>query len=277
MRALDNEAARHVGGLHMTFAGKSVFVFGGTSGINLGIARGFARAGAIVGVASRNPEHVETASSELSRLGGRVRGYVSDVRQPDAVQTTLESFSVEFGPIGVVVSGAAGNFPALAKDISPNGFKAIMDIDLLGTFHVLRAAYPLIVKPGGCVINVSAPQAFIPMPQQAHVCAAKAGVDMLTRVLAIEWGPAGIRVNAVVPGPIAHTEGMKRLCPTAEAVAAVAASVPLQRLGTTEDVADVCLFLASDAARYISGAILPVDGGWSAVGVRSFERPVWRD
>src|SRR6516164_7860693 len=270
MRALDDEAARHVGDLHMTFAGKSVFVFGGTSGINLGIARGFARAGAIVGVASRNPQRVETASAELSRLGGRVRGYISDVRQPDAVQTTLESFSAEFGPIGVVVSGAAGNFPALAKDISPNGFKAVMDIDLLGTFHVLRAAYPLIVKPGGCVINVSAPQAFIPMPQQAHVCAAKAGVDILTRVLAIEWGPAGIRVNAVIPGPIAETEGVARLAATDHARDVVLRGVPLGRLGTKQDVANLVLFLASPWAGYISGCVIPVDGGWSANGTGGF-------
>jgi NAD(P)-dependent dehydrogenase (short-subunit alcohol dehydrogenase family) len=103
---------------------------------------------------------------------------------------------------------------------------------------------------------------------QAHVCAAKAGVDMLTRTLAIEWGPEGIRVNSIIPGPIAGTEGMARLAPTAQATRAVIDSVPLRRVGTPDDVADACLFLASDAARYVSGAILPVDGGWLAAGAR---------
>ena len=150
--------------------------------------------------------------------------------------------------------------------MSPNAFRSVIDIDLLGTYHVLRAAHPLLRKPGAVVINVSAPQAFLPMSLQSHVCAAKAGVDMLTRVLAMEWGPHGIRVNAVVPGPIAGTEGMARLAPTAEAEAMIERTVPIARLGTPGDLAGACLLLASPLAAYITGAILPVDGGWSLSG-----------
>ena len=168
----------------------------------------------------------------------------------------------------MLVSGAAGNFPALAHQISPNGFKAVIDIDVLGTWHVMKAAYPHMKKPGGSLINISAPQASVPMAYQVHVCAAKAGVDMITRCLAIEWAPEGLRVNGVVPGPIAGTEGMARLAPSPEQQAAVARAVPMGRTGTPEDVAGACLWLGSEAAAYVNGVIVAADGGWSLTGAR---------
>jgi NAD(P)-dependent dehydrogenase (short-subunit alcohol dehydrogenase family) len=181
------------------FTGAHVFVAGGTSGINLGIAEGFAAAGARITVMSRSPDKVDAAVRRLRVLEAEAGGSAADVRDPDATATALQQAYESFGEIDVLVSGAAGNFPASALQMSPNAFRSVVDIDLLGTYHVLRAAYPLLRKPGAAVINVSAPQAFLPMALQSHVCAAKAGVDMLTRVLAIEWGPDGIRVNAVVP------------------------------------------------------------------------------
>lgn len=245
------------------FTGKTVFVFGGTSGINLGIAKAFARAGARMGVASRSPDKVAAAVEALSN-DMPARGYPLDVRDFDAVKAALDDFRAQRGTIDVLVSGAAGNFPVPAAALSPNGFRTVTDIDTLGTFHVMRAAYEHLTKPGASVINVSAPQAWIPMAMQIHVCAAKAGVDMITKTLAIEWGREGVRVNSVSPGPIDGTEGMDRLAPTPEAKAASARAVPLGRLGTVDDVADVCLFLASDYARYVSGVVLPADGGWTA-------------
>jgi NAD(P)-dependent dehydrogenase (short-subunit alcohol dehydrogenase family) len=167
----------------------------------------------------------------------------------------------------VLISGAAGNFPAPALGMSSNGFKSVVDIDLLGTFHVLQAAYPYLIKPGAAIINISAPQALIPMELQVHVCAAKAGVDMVTRVLAMEWGPEGVRVNSIVPGPIAGTEGMARLAPTPEIQKQVTESVPLRRNGTPMDIANMAMFLASPLASYVNGAVIPVDGGWSLGGV----------
>jgi NAD(P)-dependent dehydrogenase (short-subunit alcohol dehydrogenase family) len=248
------------------FSGTTVFVAGGTSGINLGIAEGFAAAGARVAVMSRSKEKVDAAVTRLQALGAQATGEAADVRDPEATSSVLQHAHAAFGDIDVLVSGAAGNFPAAALDMSPSAFRSVVDIDLLGSYHVLRAAYPLLRKPGAVVINVSAPQAFLPMPLQAHVCAAKAGVDMLTRVLAIEWGGDGIRVNAVVPGPIEGTEGMVRLAPTDEAREIVRATVPAARWGTPRDVADVCLFLASPLAAYVTGAVVPADGGWSLGG-----------
>jgi NAD(P)-dependent dehydrogenase (short-subunit alcohol dehydrogenase family) len=248
------------------FSGTTVFVAGGTSGINLGIAEGFAAAGARVAVMSRSKEKVDAAVTRLQALGAQAIGAAADVRDPEATSAVLEHAHATFGDIDVLVSGAAGNFPAAALDMSPNAFRSVVDIDLVGSYHVLRAAYPLLRKPGAVVINVSAPQAFLPMALQSHVCAAKAGVDMMTRVLAIEWGPDGIRVNSVVPGPIEGTEGMKRLGSTPGADEIVRSTVPVARWGQPRDVANVCLFLASPLADYVSGVVLPADGGWSLGG-----------
>lgn len=249
------------------YTGKTVVVFGGTSGINLGIADGFAAAGARVAVASRSKDKVDAAVAHLSRHGGQVIGFCADVRDVETVTAAFDGIAQAFGHIDVLVSGAAGNFPAPALGMSPNGFKSVVDIDLLGTYHVLRAAHSHLTKPGACIINISAPQAFIPMAFQVHVCAAKAGVDMVTRVLAQEWGAQGIRVNSIVPGPIAGTEGMARLAPTPELRAMVRDTVPMKRDGTLQDIANAALFLASPLASYISGVVLPVDGGWSLGGV----------
>jgi NAD(P)-dependent dehydrogenase (short-subunit alcohol dehydrogenase family) len=248
------------------FNGGNVFVFGGTSGINLGIARCFASAGALVAVASRSQEKVDIAVQELKSLGSDARGYALDVRDVEAVQAALADYHAATGDIDVLVSGAAGNFPALANDMSPNGFKSVVDIDLLGSFHVLRSAFQYLKKPGASVINISAPQAFVPMPMQSHFCAAKAGVDMLTRTLALEWGPYGIRINSIAPGPIAGTEGMRRLAPSEAIAKQYKKSVPLQRFGSVDEIGQAAMFLSSDAAQYISGVVLPVDGGWSVAG-----------
>lgn len=250
------------------FSGKNVFVFGGTSGINLGIAEAFVAAGARVGVASRSQEKVDAAVARLSRRDAPALGFSLDVREPQAVADALASFVQRQGKVDVLVSGAAGNFPAAAASLSPNGFKSVIDIDLLGTFNVMRAAWTHLAKPGASVISISAPQASVAMAMQVHVCAAKAGIDMITKTLAIEWGHEGVRINSVSPGPIDGTEGMARLAPDESARQGVVASVPMRRMGTPQDIADACLFLASDAARYITGVVLPVDGGWTVAGAR---------
>ena len=244
------------------YSGKTVFVAGGTSGINFGIAEGFARAGARVFVISRSPEKVTNAVELLQETGAQAAGTSADVRNFDAVKTAMQMAHGTFGDIDVLVSGAAGNFPARANDISSNGFRAVLEIDLLGTHHVMTAAWPFLTKPGASVINISAPQAIVAMTGQAHVCAAKAGVDMITRTLALEWGGEGVRINSVIPGPIDGTEGMRRLAPSPQAMEAVRQSVPMKRVGVPADVANLCLYLGSEYASYVSGAVIPVDGGW---------------
>lgn len=183
---------------------------GGTSGINLGIAKAFARCGACVGVMSRSTDKVENAVRALEDLDATAYGYSADVRDAEAVARALSAFARDAGEIETLISGAAGNFLAPANKLSPNGFKTVVDIDLLGTFNVMKAAYPHLRRPGGSIINISAPQSYVPMELQVHACAAKAGVDQVTRTLALEWGPEGIRVNSISPGPIQGTAGSAR-------------------------------------------------------------------
>ncbi|MDB5986689.1 MAG: family oxidoreductase [Nevskia sp.] len=251
------------------FSGKVVFIAGGTSGINLGVAHGFAQAGAAVAVMSRSQDKVDAALAALKAHGGEVFGVAADVRDYAGTEAAFKAAQAALGKFDVLISGAAGNFPAPALGMSANAFKSVIDIDLLGTYHVLRAAFPLLKKPGASIVNISAPQAFIPMEFQMHVCAAKAGVDMCTRVAAMEWGAAGVRVNSVTPGPIEGTEGMKRLAPDQATRQLVTDSVPLGHFGTPDDIAQACLWLSSPLARYVTGVVLPVDGGWSLGGVSS--------
>jgi NAD(P)-dependent dehydrogenase (short-subunit alcohol dehydrogenase family) len=252
------------------FRNRHLFVAGGSSGINFGVAQAFARAGARVSVISRSADKVTAAAARLEALGTQALGIAADVRHPEAVERALGQARERFGPIDVLLSGAAGNFLARALDMSPNAFKTVVDIDLLGSFNVARLAHAHLRKPGACIVQISAGQAFTPTAFQAHVCAAKAGVDMLTRVLALEWGAEGIRINSIVPGPIADTEGLKRLAPTDETLEAMAERVPLKRLGKIDDIARMAMFLASDWGSYITGAVIPVDGGMALTGPRDF-------
>lgn len=253
--------------IQLDFSACHVVVIGGTSGINRGIAEAFASHGAKLTVASRSDEKVQATLQALKSLGAQATGFTADVRELEALQLGLEKAVQQQGSIDVLISGAAGNFPAELNAMSSNGFKAVMDIDLLGTFHVMRAAYPLLTKPGASIINISAPQAVVPMSGQAHVAAAKAGVDMITKTLCCEWGAEGLRINSIIPGPIEGTEGMARLAPNATQLEMCRQSVPLKRLGQSADIANACMFLASPMASYISGAVLPVDGGWLQGGV----------
>lgn len=252
----------------LDFSGRHVFVAGGSSGINLAIADAFAQRGARVSIASRSAERVAGAVAQLQAHGHGAEGYSADVRDYEAVEAALGAARERFGAIDVLVSGAAGNFVAPALGMSSKGFRTVVDIDLMGGFNVLRAAHAHLRRPGASVINISAPQAFNPTPYQAHVCAAKAGLDMLTRVLAMEWGADGIRVNSIVPGPIGDTEGVRRLAPGDGALEAMAASIPLGRLGRTAEVADMAMVLSSPLASFVTGAVIPVDGGSSLPGGR---------
>lgn len=252
------------------FRGRHVFVAGGSSGINLGIAQAFAGAGANVSLISRNADKVAAAVAGLQAQGAQAWGGSADVRQSAALEAAFTEAVARFGPVGVLVSGAAGNFLAPATGMSANAFKTVVDIDLLGSFNVLRAAHAHLQKPGASVIQISAAQAWVATPYQAHVCAAKAGVDMLTRTLALEWAAQGLRINSIAPGPIAGTEGIRRLAPGEDAERAMAQRVPLGRMGTLDDIARIALLLASDWGSYITGAVIPVDGGLSLTGPRDF-------
>jgi NAD(P)-dependent dehydrogenase (short-subunit alcohol dehydrogenase family) len=249
--------------------GKVAVITGGGSGINLAIAQRFAEQGASVGLIGRTKEKLDKAAGDIEAAGGKAAGFPADVREYDVLAGAISSARERFGEIDILVCGAAGNFPAPALGMSANGFKAVVDIDLLGTFNTCRAAFEYLKKPGASIINISAMQAFIAMAMQVHVCAAKAGVDMITRTLAIEWGPMGVRVNSIAPGAVDETEGMSRLAPTPEARKQFTQMIPLRRFAMKSEIADLALFLCSDAAQFITGAVMVCDGGQSLATQRS--------
>jgi len=261
--------------------GHVAFVTGGGTGITGSVARALAEAGANVALVSRSMEHLEPAANAINQARGAtgvssptVREgsqpedprigeaftVAADVRKADELEKAIAATVDHFGKIDIVVNGAAGNFLCAAEELSPNGFGTVVDIDLKGTFNVCRAAFAELKKHRGQILNISATLHYLGTPMQLQVSAAKAGVDALTRNLAVEWGRYGIRVNAIAPGPIEDTEGMKRLIP--EAVKEkLRHRIPLGRFGLIKDIENAAVFLCSDAAAYINGAVLVVDGG----------------
>ncbi|MEN8159759.1 MAG: SDR family oxidoreductase [Myxococcota bacterium] len=240
--------------------GQVALVTGGATGIGQEIARTLGSHGARVCICSRKADNLEKAANELEAAGIECLWIPCDIRHPEQVQQVLDAVLERWGRLDVLVNNAAGNFPAPLSRISPNGFKTIVDIDLLGTYNCSKLAYEAWLRDhGGNIVNISAPFEGKGAALQAHVAAAKAGVDSLTRTCAVEWGRHGIRVNGVMPGPIADTEGMARF-DAAIPDSAGGSSVPLGRDGTRSEMANVVLFLVSDAASFVSGQIFSVDG-----------------
>ena len=240
--------------------GQVAFVTGGGTGITGGVARAFAESGASVALVSRKMEHLEPAAAAINAAGGKAIAVAADVRQPAEVENAVARTVEAFGKIDIVVNGAAGNFLCAAEELSPNGFGTVVDIDLKGTFNVCRATFEHLKEHRGQILNISATLHYLGTPLQLHVSAAKAGVDALTRNLAVEWGRHGIRVNAIAPGPIADTEGMKRLVP-APMMEKLKTMVPLGRFGLIADIERAAVFICSDAASFVNGVVLVVDGG----------------
>jgi peroxisomal 2,4-dienoyl-CoA reductase len=243
-------------------AGHVALVTGGGSGICKGIARAYARLGAEVAIVSRKQPVLDAAAEELRAASGReVMAMAADVRDPDAVARAIEAVRARFGKLDTVVNGAAGNFLAPAATLSPNGFKTVVDIDLVGSFHVARAAFAALREAGdGLIVNITATLHYHGTPAQLHASAAKAGVDAMTRNLAVEWGPSGVRVVSIAPGPIGDTEGMRRLAP-GELSTRMTKGIPLGRFGAIDEIAAMAVFLRTPAAAYITGAVMVVDGG----------------
>lgn len=247
-------------------AGKVAFVTGGGTGITGGVARALAEAGANVALVSRSIEHLEPAAKSINDARankstmGEAFAVAADVRNFEQIEEAILAATVRFGKIDIVVNGAAGNFLCKAEELSPNGFGTVVDIDLKGTFNVCRAAFGQLKEHGGQILNISATLHYLGTPMQLHVSAAKAGVDALTRNLAVEWGRYGIRVNGIAPGPIEDTEGMKRLLPE-PLKDKLRKNIPIGRFGRISDIEQAAVFLCSDAASFVNGEVLVVDGG----------------
>jgi peroxisomal 2,4-dienoyl-CoA reductase len=240
------------------------FVTGGGTGITGGVARALAEAGASVCLVSRKMDHLQPAAHAINQNGGKAFAVAADVRNSEEVEKAVAATIGQFGKIDIVVNGAAGNFLCAADQLSPNGFGTVVDIDLKGTFNVCRATFEQLKLNRGQILNISATLHYLGTPMQLHVSAAKAGVDALTRNLAVEWGRHGIRVNGIAPGPIEDTEGMKRLVPE-PVKERLKKNIPLGRFGKIADIEQAAVFLCSDAASFINGAVLVVDGGqWLA-------------
>jgi len=253
------------------FRDTTVFITGGGSGINLGIARTFAALGADLAICGRTREKLDAAAAELESLGAKVVAETADVRDLGALEAAMAVTEERLGPVGVLVCGAAGNFPCPAESLSSNGFRSVVDIDLVGSFHACRAAFGQLRETRGSVVFIAAGQAFVPYAFQAHVGAAKAGIDNLMRNLALEWGRFGIRCNSVAPGPIEGTEGMRRLAPSEGGVhEKLRSAIPLGRYGSVDDIGNAVAFLASPLASYVTGTVLVVDGGQNLPGSGPF-------
>jgi NAD(P)-dependent dehydrogenase (short-subunit alcohol dehydrogenase family) len=246
-----------------TLAGRVAIVTGGGSGLGRALALELSRLGAAVAVAGRRPEPLAETVQLIESAGGRALAHPTDVRDSDAVEGLVETAVSELGRVDVLVNNAAGNFVVRAQDLSPNGWRAVVGIVLDGSFLCSRAVGRRMIEQGdgGAILSVIASYAWTGGPGTIHSAAAKAGVVALTRTLAVEWAQFGIRANCICPGPT-DTEGAgAALWPTEEDRARVAATVPLGRLATPEEVAAWGAALCSPYAAYITGETLTIDGG----------------
>jgi len=243
------------------FKGKVLFCTGGGSGICKGMTEAMMRHGAHATIVGRKIERLEAAAKELAAKTGReCLPAQGDVRNPATLKEAVAKTIAKFGRIDYVICGAAGNFLAPISGMSENAFKTVMEIDTIGTYNTIKATLMHVRAAKGAYIHVSATLHYSGTPYQVHVSAAKAGVDALSAVLAVEEGPHGVRSNVIAPGPIAGTEGMERLSPL-DASKHDGIGYPAGRQGAVSDIGNATVFLFSDAAAYITGQVLPVDGG----------------
>jgi len=258
--------------------GKYAFITGGGSGINFRITEGLMAHGCNVAIASRNIERVKIAKLRLLSSYPNVQclALQMDVSKPEQVEQTVKEILNTFPRIDILINGAAGNFLCPAEELSANAFKRVHEIDTLGTFYTSKYVFENSMKhnKNGCIINITATLYYRGDMLQLHAGSAKAAIDAMTTHLATEWGRYNVRVLSVAPGPIENTTGFHKLGGFASnhekennMMTKIQKHIPLRRLGTTKDIADTCIFLVSDAASYISGTVIVVDGGsWLTSG-----------
>jgi NAD(P)-dependent dehydrogenase (short-subunit alcohol dehydrogenase family) len=250
--------------MFMLLENKVIIITGGSSGMGLGMAKEFVKQGAKVVITGRDAERLENAKTEILTFGEAIETFQMDVREVEHVEAMVKFTVEKFGRVDSLVNNAAGNFLVHAEKLSPNGWKAVIDIVLNGTFYCSSAVGRYWIENGikGSMLNMVATYAWGAGAGVVHSAAAKAGVLSLTRTLAVEWGSQyGIRANAIAPGPIERTGGAGKLWESPEQAERTINSVPLRRLGTPEEIANLAAFMLSDKASYMNGECITLDGG----------------
>ena len=245
------------------FRGQTAFVTGGGTGLGLAVSTRLGHLGANIVCASRDVGHHGQLLERGQQDGFEVMSAALDVREPADVKRVVKEAVDRFGRIDVLINNAAGNFVCPAMRLAPKGFKAVIDIALNGVFYVSREVGRRMRNGGGTIVNVSAPYASTGKPGVVHSACAKAGVDAMTKSLASEWAPYGIRVNAVSPGPFHSRGAADRLWPSDDFEEKIRQEIALGRFATAEEVAEIVCYLASPAAPWITGSVWLADGGWT--------------
>lgn len=243
--------------------GQTVIITGGGSGIGKAMAQKFASKGANIVITGRNAERLRNAKQEIETFKGQVLDFQMDVRIPENVQAMVEAVKERFGSIDALINNAAGNFICAAEDLSLNGWNAVINIDLNGTWYCTQAVGKewIANNQKGSILNIVATFAWGAAPGNVHAASAKAGILAMTRTLAVEWGSKyGIRANCIAPGPIENTEGVARLIDSGDGYQKAINQVPLKRFGKAEEIANLAYFLLSPEAEYINGECITVDG-----------------
>lgn len=242
-------------------AGKTAVVTGGGTGIGRACALLLADVGARVVVAGRRREKLDEVVSAIEHKGGSAIAVPTNVRDPEAVAHLFKQTQETFGPVDILVCSAGGQFAIPADQLTLNGWHAVIDLNLNGTFYCTRAAGQQMIDSGrgGSIVYITSSTVFKSAPGRMHSGAARGGINSMTRTLAVEWAKYNIRVNNVAPGPV-DTDGIRSYL-SADAIRRFIDAVPLKRMATPEEVANAVVFLASPLASYITGATLAVDGG----------------
>ncbi len=259
-------------------AGQVALITGGGTGIGYGIAESLGALGCRVALASRNLERLKESAQRLRTGGVNASAHQLDVRDAERVQAVVAEVKERHGRIDILVNNAAGNFYVPSETMSANAWRSVVEIDLFGTFFCSQAVVPVMKEQGGGrIVSISMTLHYRAWPQMAHAVSAKAGIDALTRTLAVEWAPHGIRVNAVAPGPV-PTEGVRKAFTPPEGSGIdphfaveqamekyARTSIPLQRWGDPRDIGNAVAFLVSPAGEWMTGTVLVMDGGeWLA-------------
>lgn len=249
---------------------KRILITGGGTGLGKGMAARFLELGATVYICGRREEVLEQTAAELASKGP-IHALGCDVRNLDAVESMIEKIWTE-GPLDILVNNAAGNFIARTEDLSPRAFESVIGIVLMGTLHCTMACGRRWLKSrhSGTVLNISATYAPVGSAHVVPSAVSKAGVEALTRSLAVEWGNRGIRMNAIAPGPIPTQGAFSRVVPLPQLESAALDRNPMHRFGTIDELADLAAFLVSDGSGYINGEVIRMDGGEFLQGAGEF-------